>query len=61
MQAFVVFSSAAGVACSGGTRFHSTGQPEQLSAKAGSLLWVSGTHPITNDSKCLCFPGFLLF
>lgn len=57
MQAFVVFSSAAGVACSGGIWVHS--QP--VSAKAGSLLWVSGTHPITNDSKCLCFPGFLLF
>lgn len=63
MLSFVMFSSAAGDACSGRIEFHSTDQPrKQLSAKAGSLLWASGTHPITNPiQNAFTFQVFCCF
>lgn len=63
MLSFVMFSSAAGNACSGRIESYSTNQPrKQLSAKAGSLLWASGTHPITNPiQNALAFQVFCCF
>lgn len=59
MQAFVVFSSAAGVVCSGGIRFHSTGQQENSSVQRQGPC--SGCLPLIPSQMIQNAFGFQVF